>query len=62
MNAHNKRKCFGSGEEINLYEDLKYGKFVLYLHGGRSCMQLSAQRSNTVYQEKETINDKNKHK
>lgn len=61
---NNMRKGFGadSGEpvtkkasvtNIDLFSGLKYGKFVLYLHGDRNCLRISAQRSNVLYVEKE---------
>lgn len=38
---------------MDLFSGLKYGKFVVYLHGDRNCLRLSAQRSNIQYVEKE---------
>ncbi|XP_018799208.1 PREDICTED: NF-kappa-B-repressing factor [Bactrocera latifrons] len=37
----------------NLFEGLPFGKFVLFLIGGRSCVRMSAQRCNIEYEEKE---------
>ncbi|KAM7362620.1 uncharacterized protein ACRADG_013220 isoform 2-T2 [Cochliomyia hominivorax] len=61
---NNKRKGFGGVEDepsakkksttpVDLFSGLKYGKFVVYLHGDRNCLRLSAQRSNVQYVEKE---------
>lgn len=38
---------------VDLFAGLKYGKFVVSLHGDRNCLRLSAQRSNIQYAEKE---------
>ncbi|XP_065371887.1 NF-kappa-B-repressing factor [Calliphora vicina] len=68
--ASNKRKGFGNvavgGNEtsvkrassgVDLFSGLKYGKFVVYLHGDRNCLRLSAQRCNIQYVEKEVTLD-----
>lgn len=41
--------------DIDLLEGLKFGKFILNLCGERSCIRLSAQRSNSIYNEKDMI-------
>ncbi|XP_023292359.2 NF-kappa-B-repressing factor [Lucilia cuprina] len=67
--ANNKRKGFGneavgsdepltkrtSSTTLDLFSGLKYGKFVVYLHGDRNCLRLSAQRGNIQYVEKEVV-------
>lgn len=63
-----KRKCFSnerpdetSAKKVtsteNIFSGLKYGTFVVYLHGDRNCLRLSAQRSNMQYTEKEDALD-----
>ncbi|XP_075147934.1 uncharacterized protein LOC142221933 [Haematobia irritans] len=67
-----KRKHFELGDEedapsqpskkpvnIDLFSDLKYKKFIVFLNGGRNCLQLSAQRSNLAYVEREVRGENN---
>lgn len=49
----------GSAATSNLFAGLKYNNFILYLHGGRNCLQMSAQRSKVTYSEKEVAGEKN---
>uniref|UniRef100_A0A1A9WIF2 NF-kappa-B-repressing factor n=1 Tax=Glossina brevipalpis TaxID=37001 RepID=A0A1A9WIF2_9MUSC len=42
-------------KEIDLFEGLRFGKFVIFLHGGRNCLRESAQRSNVHYDEVEIL-------
>lgn len=45
------------GVSDDLFSSLKYGKFVLFLHGDRNCIRLSAQRSNVQYKEVEIMDN-----
>ncbi|XP_013103633.1 uncharacterized protein LOC106084476 [Stomoxys calcitrans] len=38
---------------VDLFSGLTYNNFIVYLNGGRNCLQLSAQRSNVPYVERE---------
>ncbi|KAI9584571.1 hypothetical protein GQX74_006466 [Glossina fuscipes] len=42
-------------KNIDLFENLKFGKFVVFLQGGRNCLRESAQRSNMPYTEKDYL-------
>lgn len=44
---------------IDLFDGLKYNKIVIFLNGGRNCIQLSAQRSNVAYVEREVRAENN---
>uniref|UniRef100_A0A1I8MPS9 NF-kappa-B-repressing factor n=1 Tax=Musca domestica TaxID=7370 RepID=A0A1I8MPS9_MUSDO len=39
--------------QVDLFSGLKHKQFILFLNGGRQCIQLSAQRSHVPFEEKE---------
>ncbi|XP_073814966.1 uncharacterized protein [Musca autumnalis] len=39
--------------QVDLFAGLKHNNFILFLNGGRQCLQISAQRSGFPYEEKE---------
>ncbi|XP_061390685.1 uncharacterized protein LOC133326025 [Musca vetustissima] len=45
--------------QTDLFAGLKYNRFIVFLNGGRQCLQLSAQRSNVLYEEKEVPAENN---
>ncbi|XP_011180959.2 uncharacterized protein Nkrf_0 [Zeugodacus cucurbitae] len=56
------KKQSGMHKSSNLYEGLPFGKYVLFLIGGRSCLRTSAMRCNVEYEEKEVEDPKNRKK
>ncbi|XP_017480117.1 PREDICTED: NF-kappa-B-repressing factor [Rhagoletis zephyria] len=49
--SNNSRNQNKTGND--LFEGLTYGKFILFLNGGRNCLRTSAQKCNMEYEEKE---------
>ncbi|KAH8381782.1 hypothetical protein KR009_000177, partial [Drosophila setifemur] len=46
------RVCFGAGEPINLFENLRFGQLILYLAGGRNSLRNSCTASCMKYEER----------
>uniref|UniRef100_W8BTA5 NF-kappa-B-repressing factor n=1 Tax=Ceratitis capitata TaxID=7213 RepID=W8BTA5_CERCA len=59
-NSHNKKS--GMHKTSDLFEGLPFGKFVLFLNGGRNCLRVSAQKYNMEYEEKESDGPNNNKK
>ncbi|XP_032596701.2 NF-kappa-B-repressing factor, partial [Drosophila grimshawi] len=47
------RICFGGGDPINLFDGLRFGKLVIFLAGGRSCIRNSCNMANMKYDERQ---------
>ncbi|XP_033163741.1 NF-kappa-B-repressing factor [Drosophila mauritiana] len=48
------RQCFGGGDPIDLYQDLRFGRLIVYLAGGRCSLQNSCQIANVKYEERDS--------
>ncbi|XP_039491909.1 NF-kappa-B-repressing factor [Drosophila santomea] len=59
------RQCFGGGDPVDLYQDLRFGKLIVYLAGGRNCLQNSCNIANVKYEERasldQPVNDNKKY-
>lgn len=42
---------FGGGAPLDLYEGLRFGKLILYLTGGRSCLRNACNLAKIKYEE-----------
>ncbi|EDV49002.1 NF-kappa-B-repressing factor [Drosophila erecta] len=52
---HKERQCFGGGDPVDLYQDLRFGHLIVYLAGGRNCLQNSCNIANVKYEERASL-------
>ncbi|XP_068155332.1 CDKN2A-interacting protein isoform X2 [Drosophila tropicalis] len=55
-----KLSSFGIGEPINLFQDLRFGKLIIQLAGGRNCLRNSCSLIKAKYDERQAKPDPNK--